>query len=259
MKHILYYVLVVFISATLVLIMILNEKKIPEKIITVASNYSYIYETEKEFIIPIYINSEKNLLSFKDSYQIVYLTNELETKKIEIDLIKIVKDQKELYLNESFTKYHLYFYLPFLGEDFYIDDLYIHIGLQNDQFYKFYLGTFSLFSLDLKNDQINWTSLSGLKKENSFLSRLSEIHIEYDQLLANIIDIKVDHITNVTFQILENKIIIKLEEKPYLLNFVPIVIFYDNLDIDVIFEFNYVKDYQILKESGQLIYIYAFD
>jgi hypothetical protein len=259
MKHFLYYVLVLVISATLVSIVILNQKMIPLKMITVATNYSYVYEDEKDLIIPIYLNSKDHILSLKDSYQMVYLTNELETKKVEVELVKILEDQKEEYLNETFIKYNLYFYLPYLGEDFYIDDLYIHITLLNDISYKFYLGTFTLFHLELKSDQINWVSLYGLKKANSFLSRLSEIHVEFDSLLANIIDIKVDHLTNIIYEVIDHKIIIKLEDNPYLLNYVPIIIYYDNLDIDVIFEFNYVKDYQILKESGQLIYIYALD
>jgi len=122
---------------------------------------------------------------------------------------------------------------------------------------KYYLGTLSIYHKPLKNDHINWISLSGTKKNHSFLSRLNEIHISIDRLDKVIDKIEIDHYTKISYEIDLTLIKIYIEENGFLLNKVPIIIYYIDGDIDTIFEFNYIKDYQILKESGRLLNIYA--
>ena len=259
MKHFITYFSILLFSILLIIIIVNNEPKISPKLLTVSKYYSYLYHSDQKIVIPIYLNVDHHPLEDKDSYQLTYLSNSDETKKLEMDFYQVDKMGFETYLNEAYQIYHLVFSMPYLSSDYFIEDCYLSIILTNEQVIKVYIGQISLQYLESDSNIMDWTSLSGIKKNNSFLSRLSEIHIDYESILLDIEKVEIGINIEVSF-IIENDLLkIMIPEEAYLLDNVPIIITFSNTEKQGIQNFRYITDYHILKESGPLIYAYAID
>lgn len=259
MKHILTYFSILLIAVMMVLIIRHNEPKVSPKILTVSKYYSYLFDSDQKISVPIYLNIDNHPLSLMESYAHTFISNENETKKLEFDLYRVEKMGMETYLNEPYQLYHLVFVMPYLATDYYIEDCYLNITLTNDQQVLVYIGKMSLLYLNSDSNLLDWTSLSGIKKENSFLSRLSEIHIRFSTLNNEIQSIRIGNDLEVTFFIDDHLLVIQIPDESYLLDNVPILITYSNTEIQGIMNFKYINDFQILKESGPLINSYAID
>lgn len=259
MKHFITYFSIVLLAILMVIVIRNNEPKISPKMITVSKYYSYLYHSDQKIVIPIYLNVNNHPLSDESSYQFVYISNEDETKKLELDFYDVEKMGMETYLNEQYQIYHLIFSMPYLATDYYIEDCYLSLTLANEQVVKVYIGKMSLLYLDGDTNLLDWTSLSGIKKENSFLSRLTEIHINYTSLLADIEKVEIGVNLDVSFKIENDLLVILIPEESYLLDNVPIIITFSNTEKQGILNFRYIVDYHILKESGPLIHTYAID
>lgn len=259
MKSFIFYITVILLVSMLVLIIKNNEVKVIGKILTVAQYYSYVSDEEKKMEIPIYLNKEHHPLSDAESYLSIYFSNQDESKKIQMDLNRVKYGHVESYLNEIYHQYLLEFELPYLDYDFVITDLYIHVELINSDQYEFYLGSFSLRCISRSDEVMNWTGLHGNKEENSFLSRLKEIYVDFESVSESISQIEIGADYIVLFTVLDNRMTLVIPNEAYLLNDVPIIIYYSNNQVQVIPNFRYLIDYQILKESGPLIKAYAAD
>jgi len=259
MKSFLFYVSVILLVSMLVMIIRENEVKIEKRILTVAQYYSYLSVEEGRMEIPIYLNEKNHPLSNQESYMSIYFSNADETKKIQMHLKEINYGHVESYLNGIYHQYLIELELPYLNYDFFIQDLFMHIELINNDQYDLYLGSFSLCYIENSDDVLQWSGLNGNKAENNFLSRLKEIYIDYESMDSEISHIKIGVDLDVAFSIHEGRITLAIPEDSYLLNTVPIIIYYVNNQIQVIHPFRYLVDYQILKESGPLITAYAAD
>jgi hypothetical protein len=259
MKHLISYFTILLLAIFMVVIIRHQEPKVSLKLITVSKYYAYLYTTEQKISIPIYINSGNHPLSDQDSYQHTYLSNEEESKKLEVSLFALEKFGTETYLNDEYHIYHLIFTMPYLAHDYYIEDCYLNITLANDQGINVYIGKMSLLYLESDSSLFDWQSLSGIKKENSFLSRLSEIHVNFFESIETIESIQLGMDLEVTFKEEQNKLIIYIPFESYLLDNVPIIITFSNTEKQGIMNFKYIVDYHILKESGPLIHTYALD
>jgi len=259
MKHLISYFTIILIAIFMVLIIRHNEPVLSPKIITVSKYYSYLYSSDQKISIPIYLNIGHHPLSDFESYQNTYISNEEESKKLEISLVAVEKFGVETYLNDEYHIYHLIFSMPYLASDYYIEDCYLNIILANDEAIKVYIGKMSLIYLDSDSNLFDWSSLSGIKKENSFLSRLSEIHIDFFENNQDIESIYLGMDLEVTFEKESSKLIIYIPYQSYLLDNVPIIITFSNTEKQGIMNFKYIVDYHILKESGPLIHTYALD
>jgi hypothetical protein len=259
MKSFLFYVTVILLVSLLVIIIKQNEVMIEKRVLTVAQYYSYRSVEEGRMEVPIYLNEEKHPLSNPESYLSIYFSNLDESKKIEMPLKEIQYGHVETYLNGIYHQYLLVLELPYLDHDFLIEDLYMHIELINMDQYSFYLGSFSLVYLSDSENVMDWTGLNGSKEEHCFLSRLKKIYIDYDRLEVEIDRIEIGVDMEVLFTIHENRITLDIPDGDYLLNDVPIIIYYSNQQIQIIDNFRYLVDYQILKESGPLINAYALN
>ncbi|MCR3905892.1 MAG: hypothetical protein NUK62_02520 [Tenericutes bacterium] len=259
MKNIIFYITVIILSGLMIVIITNNQEKVSPKVITVSKSYAYHYDPNQSIEIPLYLNQANHPLSELTSYSSVYISNEDHSKKLELELIRVVKGHEESYLNERYQLYTLTFNMPYLDNLFDIDDCYLNINLINDDNYEFIIGTFSLYHVHTSTNHLNWTSLSGMKKEHTFLSRINKIIIEYDTLTEMIDYIEIGPYIESTYELTENQLIIHIESDDYLLDNVPIIIYYASNEQQVIENFRYIIDYQILKESGMLIHIYALN
>lgn len=259
MKSIVFYASAVILVCMMIVIIYQNQEKPVFRLLTVSQYYSYLYEENQNIEIPIYINQEIHPMTQVDSYSNIYLSNETETKKIQIELTKISYGHEENYLNESYHQYLLYFKIPYLDNTYQIDDLYMHMTLINETSYTLYLGELSIINMHEESEFILWNSLSGTKAENSFLSRLGEIYVSYDSMSKLIDQIEIGASYDVSFEVLEDRITIHIPYAEYLLSNVPILIHAVDGSIQTIANFRYLIDYQVLKESGPLIHAYAAD
>ncbi len=251
MKSFLFYVSVILLVSMLVILIKENEVKIEKRVLTVAQYYSYLSVEEGTMEIPFYLNEKNHPLSNQESYMSIYFSNADETKKIQMHLKTINYGHVETYLNGTYHQYLIELELPYLNYDFIIQDLYMHVELTNNDQYEFYLGSFSLSYIENSEEVLHWSGLNGNKAENSFLSRLYEIYMDYESMDSEISRIEIGIDFDVFFSIHEGRITLTIPEDSYLLNEVPIIIYY------VIDPFRYLVDYQILKESGPLITAYA--
>ncbi|MDI6451978.1 hypothetical protein [Peloplasma aerotolerans] len=259
MKNMIFYITVIMLSGLMIVVMMNNQEKVSPKVITVSKSYAYHYDSNQSIEIPIYLNQADHPLSDLSSYSMVYIANEDATKKLELDLIKVLEGHHESYLNETYLLYTLIFNMPYLDNLFEIADCFIHIDLINDDSYELMIGTFSLYHIQTSSKNLEWTSLSGMKQEHSFLSRLNKIIIEYATITETIDYIEISPHIETTFELKDNQLIIYIENDNYLLDNVPVIIHYANNEQQVIENFRYIIDYHILKESGMLINLYALN
>ncbi|MBE0700940.1 MAG: hypothetical protein IH571_04570, partial [Acholeplasmataceae bacterium] len=195
-------------------------------------------------------------------YERMFIANEDESKKLELNLQSIQVGQMESYLNESFQKMTWIVDMPFLENDYKLEDGFIHLELINLESYVFFIGDMHLiYPKDASND-LNWIGLHGTKKENSFLSRLDAIFVEMDAIAVEIEAVLIGIEHAVTFEISGETLVLRIPYENALLFNVPIIIRYQhqgNVKTQYIENFKYVVDYQILKESGPIIYAYALN
>ena len=253
MKHIFIYVTLFCLALLMVYVIKTNAKTPPIKLYTVDTYYSYILKDDETIDITFYLNTSY-LLEEKTSYAETTLHNEDGTKQLDVEISSITSAGSENYLGESYDKYIWSFYMPSMNQSFYLEDGYLNIILDNDMELDLYFGSLSLYYVESQVSYLNWTALSAIKGDTD-INRMHQIMIEYDD-----IDQTIDHINlgvdqEVEFE-LDQILTLTLPDKNQCLNACPIIITYHNGDIEVIDYFIYIKDYQILKESGLMLYGY---
>ena len=89
-------------SGSLMAYIIFNNKEKPiPKILTIDTTYTYLAEENQKMEVSLYINHKHHPLNDKHSYQFLYLSDQDETKKLEVELLDIKKNHYENYLNEE--------------------------------------------------------------------------------------------------------------------------------------------------------------
>jgi len=252
--------LFLIITALFIALIIVNqEEKLSGKLLTVRTQHVYIFNEDDLIEFMIFINIKNHPLTHEHSYAQTYITDDRQHKKLELDLRKIDTGHKESYLKETYQAYYLKFKMPYLIGNFEIEDAYLSITLQNDDHYMLSLGSFVLLFVEQQSEPLFWSALNGVKKENQFLSRLSQIHIAFETLSSVIEEIHLGPFIESSFEIKDEKLIIYIKEDSFLLYQLPIIIDYRDGQRQVILNFKYFQDYQILKESGMLINHYALN
>lgn len=259
MKHVVIYI---FMSICIIFMVILinkNEKTLSPKVLTVDTYYSFL-DTEDEFLyIDFYLSTKYHPLTDIASYGNMVVHDEDNEKTLHLTLNNVIYRHQETYLNDTYYKYTYAFEMPVLAYDFDIAKCYLETELTNGEQYDFYIGSLSLKTVVDDSNHLNWTSLSGIKKPDSYLSRLHEITISYDTLDESISSISLGALYDVSFEVLDDKIIIDVPYLEQLFNASPIIITFTDNEVEVFNYFVYINDYEILKQSGQLIYHYALD
>ncbi|BCR36034.1 hypothetical protein [Mariniplasma anaerobium] len=259
MKHIFVYIFMITLVVFMVILINKNQNTIQPKLLSVNTYYSYLDEIGEDCYIDFYLNTKDHPMVDVNSYQNLKLHNQEYSKSIELELNNVIFLHQETYLNETYYKYSYVFNMPLLGYDFDIESSYLEISLVNEDLYDIFIGSISFKTIDEDESFINWTALSGRKEDNQYLSRLYEIDIEYNELLDDIKQISVGNLFNVSFEVYDEIIKITIPYKNELFYACPIFITFDDNQINTINYFVYMKDYETLKQSGQLIYHYALN
>jgi hypothetical protein len=260
MKHIIVYIMMVMVVVFMVILINKNQEIKSFKLLTVDTYYSYIDSEDSYVYVDFYLNTKKHPMVDENSYQSLSIHNQDETKSMDLLLVEVIEQHQETYLNEMYYKYTFHLEPPLLGYDFSIDECYLKVELLNETSYDLFIGAISfqtVYEDDIKH--MDWNSLSGIKLEGSYLSRLKQIEIEYMTLDENIEAISVGPLYDVSYEIKNQKVIIDIPNHMQLFYACPIIITFEDNLVQVINYFVYIKDYEILKQSGQLIYHYALN
>lgn len=257
MKHIIFYVSVSVIAIFMVILIRSHDEKSTPMLLTVQTDYTYLYQASEDIRIPLYLNLKEHPLTDIHLYQQTSLQNEAGTKKIELHLTSIQKGHKEHYLNDVYQVYELIFEMPYLASYYYLEDAYLSIYLENDDTYLFYVGRFEIDYEKGSSEALDWYELYGFKKENDFTSRLHIIHLAYHKMDVMIETIKIGQHQLVNHHILDDHLSIEISYEAYLLYQCPIYIYFVDGSMQTISNFRFFMDYQILKESSLLIHHYG--
>ena len=259
MKHIIFYVLTACCACIIAYIIMHNTEEKHPKLLTIDTTYSYIYDDQQTIEIIFYINHKKHPLNDIRAYDYLYLANEDETKRIEVELKSVSKGHFESYLGETYQQIILQVKCPYVDGYYEIEHVFLKINLVNQQNYMIRLGDLFIHQKESPDQYLVWQSLYGMKSENQFVSRLAEIHVPYETLEKPISSVSIGTNDLITFQLEDNilKITILYQEK--LLFQVPVILTFDDESIQIIDNFRYIIDYQLLKESGPLVNIYALN
>jgi len=258
MKKMVIYLFLTAIVILMVTIIYRIEKNDLEKLLMISTYYTYADRENENIYIDFYISNRNHLLTSKSSYEQFYLHNSDQSKTLTLNLNKIIYHQKEVYLNETYYKYSFVFDSPLLTNDFLIEDAYLNLFLVNQTSYDFYIGSISFKDVSYYDSKLlDLKSLSGKKKKDSYLSRLDQIEIEFYQLEDIIKTISIGTEFDVNYQLNENQISIDIPYDDKLLYACPIFIEFEGGEKQLLDYFVYVKEFDSLAKSGQLIYHYA--
>ncbi len=253
---------VLFFSLTVVLvtmgIIITQIKENPSgRLLSVTQYYSFLYDKDTSIEIPLYVNESDSPLLNTNSYESIALMDGEGMKKLDVELSNISLGSIQPYLNEMFYEFILKIPFPDLGEDFWIDDLWLEIHLINDDAYQISLGSLSVMDPQSNIGNLEWSSLEGTKGDDALISRLHQIEITYEHLQDNIAKVEIGKDASVSFQVNQTKIVLTIPEKDALLFDVPILIYFEDGSRQDIFNFRYMIEYDMLSENGLVIHSYA--
>lgn len=259
MKHLIFYIFIVMLAMTMTYLILHNEPKQSPKLLTISTTYTYVYDENQTMEVPVFINHKKHPLNEMSSYQVLYLSDLDDQKRLEMNLLSIKKAHFESFLGETYQLITLILDLPYIDGSFEIKDAYLHINLVNQDTYAFLIGDVFINFQTSDQDSLVWESLYGLKAENKFLSRLSEIHIPYQSLDKDISSISIGSDDMLSYTLQDSVLKIHILHQDKLLYDVPVMITYTDQSVQTIQNFRYMIDYQLLQESGPLVNIYALN
>ncbi|MDL2292641.1 hypothetical protein LJC17_03540 [Acholeplasma sp. OttesenSCG-928-E16] len=258
------YPIIGILVTIIVAVIIITVNKVNKglRYLTVSNHYSYVYSENKKIEIPIYANSASNPLSNISNYSSIYLGSPDQSSKLQIELSKISKNGIEHYISEDYYSFILSFEMPKLSSNFFIEHCFIKIRLQNNTEFNFEIGKLSLYYYENVGfeEMISINSLSGMKSNEAIISRLEEIKIEGSfNGTYQITNIIIGSDLVVTFKEEEGCLILKIDHQDLMLSNVPIIIEYKEGNLSkrqVIDNFKYFADYDILYQNGILVNVY---
>jgi hypothetical protein len=258
MKKVIFYVVSLIVMSIFIWILRNNQKPSETLGLTVMRDYILV-DGDRFLEVDVFINQKDHLLSEIEYHLVSYLSDSNDSKKLELSLIDITQTHHEIYLNMPFYAYQLRFELPYFGNHYEIHDAYLSLSMIHQKTYRFSIGRLEVFPQIVDNPVMEWHSLIGSKKPLSYQSRLYEITIGIDHLSSEIDSIDIGFKTKAAFWLSENELKIRIPEEPYLRNAMPIIIHFNNGTKQMIHRFVYFYEYQLLKESGPLVRMYALD
>ncbi|MCK9235251.1 MAG: hypothetical protein WC225_03730 [Acholeplasmataceae bacterium] len=259
MRQVVLYLFMIAALAFMALMINKRETEPSPKLLTVKTDYRFIDDSEQPLYFEFYTSTKNHPLLLLDSYEQLIIHNETETTQLTLVLKEIIYLHEESYLNDLYYKFSYLCEAPLLEMDFYLEEAFLTIVLVNNDQYTFYLGSIGLITPNESTNHLDWQALSGEKKPGSFLSRLAQIKVEFNGLNQSIHSIYVDGVTPSEFYIENQTLIVLIDEQNALLNACPVVIWFQDGSHQLLPYFIYIKDFEILKNSGPLIYHYALN
>lgn len=259
-KDILFFSLFIGLAALMLIIIYLDEPKKDAVILTAHTDYIYYYEADSYIKIMFYVNDPFSPFFNIDHYERLILKDASEATQMDVELSFVSLNHEEVYLNQTYTQVMLHITMPYLASDLEISDLVIEIMLTNGLHVSLPLGQLFIgYETYFTEQTLNWNGLYGFKSETHVTPRIHTVHVTYSHLPKDILKIEIGHLTDITFKHQEGELIIMIPYDQALLYEFPIKIIYGDDDIDLIPNFLYMKNYQILTESGPLLYVTAIN
>lgn len=257
MKKILPYLTIPIILGLLILIITDNREKKISKIITVNTNYHYLYQQNETIDISFYTNELDIPLNDINVYDNFYLKNNLETQILYLELKEVTYSHNEIYLEEEYANYILKFKMPNLENDFYINDAYLVFSFKNEQTYILKIGAFKLFYQDnLK--LLSWNLIDS-KKNQSENHSISQIIIGLDNNISSeSLLINIGFENNNSYELLNSLLTIFVPETEYFTNNFFILI-ETNYETFYLGNKSFTKEYNLLTKARGIINIYEFN
>lgn len=258
MMRLMLYVLSLMLLASLIWIFQNNHPKMEPIGLTLQRDYLYL-DGDAIMEVDLFINQKDHPLIHLEYHLASYLMDVNQTKRLELSLLGIEKTHEERYLNMAFHAFRLRFLLPEFNQTYVMEDAFLNLHLASNKTYTFSVGRLHVFSKKPNAESMIWTALSGSKKPFSYHSRLHEITVKFEQMPVAIASIDVGFNQYASFWIQENTLTIQLPDEPFLRNAMPFIIHFENGERVLFERFIYFHDYQLLKESGPLVNLYALD
>lgn len=255
MKKIIPYLLLVLTIISLILIIVKDKKKVIPKLITLDSLHSYLYNANQQISITIYTNDSKAPLDDLRTYKSLKVVSSDQSKSISLNLNTVTYSHNEYFMSEYFYCYQLNFNMPNLTNDFYIEEASLEMILENNNKYLLSIGSFSLTYLS-DYSELDWNSLDS-KKNNQDDYSLAQVLIELKNDI-NINNIYIGSNNQVNYQLNKNILIINLPNNNLIINNIPIIIQTTDNQYYVIYNYQYVIEYDLLNLSKPLVNIYDF-
>ncbi len=256
MKHALFYISVIVLSILLGFILSrMRPSRIPHLLI-VDTEYAWVGDGTSYGQVMFFVNDLDHGIADEDHYMRVLLGDEKREKIIEVSLYRVEVGHVENYLGENYHRILVTFKLPHVSMDMIFDQAYLHLECFDQDEYQLLLGRVSIFTPDVHEHVISWTSLEGFKQAYDLRSRLYEIRVRMDGDIPEIHTIDVGSQGLTSFHREGDWLIITIGRAPYLLYDVPIILSFQDGRRHIIASFRYITDYVILKESGPWIHTY---
>lgn len=228
-------------------------------LISVETTYSKLYDDQTPLTVPIYISAHAHEMLSETYINHIQLIDEDAGFELLIDGYHISYGHQETYVNEVFQQVLFHMEMPYFGRDLTMLNAELIIDMTDGKTHRMPIGQLHLVHrIEGMVNRLDVKSQYGIKQTGDTLSRLHEVHLHvYEQPQGiNRMDIG-----GIEVSYLLDGMILKLSI-PYddsLLYDVPIRIYYDDGHIDHIDNFIYIIDYEILKESGPLLYVLTLD
>lgn len=264
-QKILFVVSGLLIIGAIIAIIVSNKPKVSAKILTVETEYNYVYTDTKKITIKIFSNKIKHKVHFIDNINYVFLENNDQTNRFELDLEEISYSHEEKYIGDDYYCYNYHFKMPRLESNLLLEDAKLHITMINGDNYSLSIGSFQfLYYPEVGLEKVvKILGEYGYKQEGSEFSRLNKIILEVESLKnVTIESITIDSQVNLDFEIKDSEIIILIPFKRIALFQAPIII---NLTKDgisttqVVDNFLFFNDYHTLETSSDLCNLYEID
>lgn len=256
--------ILIIISGLLVLgaiiaVIVTNKPTVSNKLLTVKTEYNYVYTDNKKINFKIYSNKLKHKIHFDKNISYVFLESEDEYQKFELDLVSITYSHEEAFLGDNYYAYIYSFEMPRLESNLLIEEAYLNFNLANSQNYLLPIGSFQfLFYKDVGAETyLTINSLYGFKQEGSEFSRLHKIIVEYILEKPTIIEsITIDGTNNLDYINQDGKLEILIPYRQSALNHAPIILLVTSggeSKYQIIDNFQFFDDYDVLFSSGDLV------
>jgi len=257
MKTWMFYVVSLVLITGMGIIIYFDKPEVPKQLLSIRREYALISEEDETIDISLYLNVFDHDIIDSAKHISAYLSNASSSKKIEVILKNIQKGQRESYLEMIWTEWVFIYELSLFGYDYEIEECYLNLTLESGDEYRILIGKLYISNLDEQTDHLDWHDLSAKKRVDSLFSRIDQIDIGYISLDVPIEKVSVGTGIECTFEIDEQSIKINIPDDHYLLNRVPIILSFEDGSVQLIQNFTYFIEHQLLKESGMLVTTYA--
>lgn len=264
-KKILFIISGLLVLGAIIAVIVTNKPRTSDKIITISSENNFVYTESKRISFKVYSNKLKHKMHFANNISHVYLVASDESQRFELELVNISYSHSEKYLKDDYYCYVYSFMMPRLEANLLVEDAHLEITLVNSIKYLLPVGEFKfLYYQEVGLEPvISINGLYGYKQQNSEYARLAKIIIEYEKKTDfKLEQVSIDGSNNLQFIIENNQIEIEIPYRQLSLSQAPIILTFSaegKSVVQVVDNFQFFSDYQILSTSGDLINVVATD